>query len=118
VPQCGGVRYRQFMNLSVTKKDSATPADISDGVCHSNPYKQEHASPFRPQHKTEDICSVRGQVVRKPTLAGIGRYLVRCYRTRPAGDKIESDGNEEAVVIESAVPYIAGGPEANPSGDR
>ena len=46
-------------------------------------------------------------MVRKPTLAGIGRDLVRCYRTRPAGDKIESDGNEEAVVTESSVPYIA-----------
>ena len=50
---------------------------------------------------------MRGQVVRKPALAGVGRDLVRCLRTRQAGDKIESDVNEEAVVIESAVPYIA-----------
>ena len=49
---------------------------------------------------------MRGQVVRKPALAGIGRYLVRCLCKRQAVDKIESDVNEEAVVIESAVPYV------------
>ena len=46
-------------------------------------------------------------MVRKPALAGIGRDLVRCFRTRQAGDKTESDVTEEAVVIESAVPCIA-----------
>ena len=50
---------------------------------------------------------MRGQVVRKPALAGIGRDLVRCFRTRQAGDKTESDVNEEAVVVESAVPCVA-----------
>ena len=49
---------------------------------------------------------MRGQVVRKPALAGIGRELVRCLRTRQAGDKIESNDNEEAVVIDFAVPYV------------
>jgi len=58
-------------------------------------------------HKTEDICSVREQVVRKPALAGIGRDLVRCLHKRQAGDRIDLDVNEVAVVIESAMPYIA-----------
>jgi len=106
VPQCGGIRCRQFMT-SVARRDSATSAGVIGGFCHSNPYKQEHASPFRPQHRTEDVCSVRGQVVRKPGLPGIGRDLVRCLRTRQAGDRIEPDVNEVAVVIESAMPYIA-----------
>jgi hypothetical protein len=46
-------------------------------------------------------------VIRKPALAGIGRDSVRGLRTRQAGDKIESDGNEEAVMIKYAVPYTA-----------
>jgi len=48
VSQCGDVSYRQFMTSSVARRDTATLAEVRGGFCHSNPYKLEHASPFRP----------------------------------------------------------------------
>jgi hypothetical protein len=32
----------------VARRDSATLAEFSGGFCHPDPYKQKHASPFRP----------------------------------------------------------------------
>jgi len=42
-------------------------------------------------------------VVRKPTEAGYGRYLVRGLHTHQASGKIEWDANEETVVLKFTV---------------
>jgi hypothetical protein len=41
VPHYGGVRYRQFIILSVARSDLATLAEVSGGFCYSNSYQKK-----------------------------------------------------------------------------